>query len=67
MTYKKLFEAIEKQGGILTAGTANNEINVTNVTTNVFNAIVKAVYEYDLNILIKPVNQTELILIHYDN
>ena len=67
MSYKKLFEAIEKESGILTAGTANNEVNVTNVNTSVFNAIVKAVYEYDLNILIKPVNQTELILIHYDN
>ena len=67
MSYLKLFEAIEKENGILTAGDANNEIKVNNVNTNVFNAIVKAVYEYDLNILIKPVNQTELILIHYDN
>ena len=67
MSYLRLFEAIEKEGGILTAGTVNNEINIINVNTNVFNAIVKAVYEYALNILIKPVNQTELILIHYDN
>lgn len=66
MSYSKLFDAIEKEGGILTAGTANNEINVTNVNTNVFIAIVKVVYEYDLNILIKPVDQTKLILIHYD-
>lgn len=66
--YLTLFNQLEAAGANLAPVTKNNnKILITGATAKVKQLLLNLIVTMELNLIVKPVNKTSLIIIHYSN
>lgn len=66
--YLTLFNQLEAAGANLApVPKNNNKILITGATAKVKQILLNLIVAMELNLIVKPVNQTSLIIIHYSN
>ena len=67
-SYLTLFNQLEAAGANLEAVPKNNnKILITRANKEVKQLLLRLIIAMELNLIVKPVNQTSLIIIHYSN